>query len=67
MQQPNVKGFSQIAGLMNYKEVPYFSVKTLVYRSDSPNHVFYKLSFNEGYKKEKLIKNHKTRKGSAKN
>ena len=67
MQQSNVKGFSQMAGLMNYKEVPYFSVKTLVYRSDNPNHVFYKLSFNEGYKKAKLIKNHKTRKGSAKN
>jgi hypothetical protein len=61
MQPQQIKRFNQIADLMNYKKVPYFSVKTLVYRKDHPNIVFYKKSFSEGYQNAKVFKAPKTR------
>ena len=61
MQQAKVKNFSQVASLMNYKSVPYFSVKCLLYRADHHNHVFYKETFQGSYNEARLIKKHQIR------
>ena len=62
MQNNNIKNYSQVASTLNYKNVPYFSVKNLVYRKDQPHHVFYKEKFTEAFKLAKLLKIHQTRK-----
>ena len=61
IQPNNVKAFNEVAALMNYKTIPYFSVKILVYRRDNLNYVFYKMGFREVFKQAKVMKHHQTR------
>ena len=66
MQKKAIKNFSKIACLMNYKKVPYFNVKTLVYRPNAPGHVYFKNHFTDIYKEAWLSKSKNTR-GSGSN
>ena len=61
MQPNHVKVFSDVAALMNYKAIPYFSVKTLAYRRDNLNYVFYKERLSEPFQRAKVMKHHQTR------
>ena len=61
MQKKDIKNFSKIACLMNYKKVPYFNVKTLVYRSNALGHVHFKNRFTDIYKEARLSKPKNTR------
>ena len=62
MKKNDVKGFSIIANIMNFKEIPYFGVKTLVYRSGVPNHIYFKTKFSDTFSEGRIIKGKKTRK-----
>jgi hypothetical protein len=67
MQPQHIKGFSQVAISLKYKDVPYFTVKSLLYCSKNPDHISYKDSFTGDYKEVRLRKKTEHRKVSRPN
>ena len=61
LQLQHIKAFNQVAASLKYKDVPYFSVKSFLYRAQNPDHISYKVSFTGNYKEVRLGKSQKTR------